>query len=249
MDLHLERANHTTTPCAEERKKGDGARADECKEEQGEQGQTNPQHDWDDTGDKDGRYRVQMTSDGEKTVRHSQKVTSRSTEFWWHATKIDQISCSRQCRHIVRRPTQQCVTRQVPVATEWQLGSVLPRTLGRRPSRSTISVGWSDHERRTLSEGVDEEAPGGVSVHWAEPVNSRSIQVSKVRHKESRNERESRQLDGEATTGTENRTADENHGQQVRGAPSEARRIAWREASGPTAARGTKPEHDVSDDW
>ena len=58
--------------------------------------------------------------------------------------------------------------RPVPVATEWQLGSVLARILGRRPSHSTISVGWSDRERRTLSEGVDEEVPGGVSVHRRE---------------------------------------------------------------------------------
>ena len=82
MDLHLERANHIATPCVKEKEK-----RDKCKRRrmQGERsrvrdGQTKTRHDWDDTGDKDGWYRVQMTSDGEKTVRHPQEVTSPSTE-------------------------------------------------------------------------------------------------------------------------------------------------------------------------
>ena len=43
----------------------------------------------------------------------------------------------------------------VPLATEWQNGSVLGRRLGRRrPSHSTISASRSDHERQTQSDGV-----------------------------------------------------------------------------------------------
>ena len=57
----------------------------------------------------------------------------------------------------------------VLLAAEWLAGSVLRRRLGKRQGHSTIGVSWSDHERRTLPQGVDQEAAGGVvTVHRRE---------------------------------------------------------------------------------
>ena len=52
----------------------------------------------------------------------------------------------------------------------------------------------------------------------AEPVDTRGVQVKKVRHEESGCERERHRLDDEATTRTENLADDENHWRLIRGA-------------------------------
>ena len=57
-DLELERANHSATPCAVERKDEGGARRDERKgENRCGQGQTQTKHEWDDMNDGDDRDR------------------------------------------------------------------------------------------------------------------------------------------------------------------------------------------------
>ena len=58
-DLGLERANHSATPCAVERKSGSNARSDDSEEENRcGQGQTQTKHEWDGMGDGDGRILV-----------------------------------------------------------------------------------------------------------------------------------------------------------------------------------------------
>ena len=56
----------------------------------------------------------------------------------------------------------------VPLATERRPGSVLGRRLGRRPSHSLSVSARTIHDRRALSESVDEEAASGVSVQRRE---------------------------------------------------------------------------------
>ena len=123
-----------------------------------------------------GRQRVTVTAGTDRrcqvttptTVEHIQRwVTPRSTEHSCHASvighKTNQISCSRQCRHVVRWQTHQRLIFNVsggsedteskvlvPLAAEYQAGSVFWRRLVRRQSHQTIGVSWSDHERRTL---------------------------------------------------------------------------------------------------
>ena len=66
-DLELERANHSATPCAVERKDEGHARSDENRREsQCEQGPTHTKHKWNDMGDGDGRDGPQMASDDVK---------------------------------------------------------------------------------------------------------------------------------------------------------------------------------------
>ena len=61
-DLELERANHSATPCAMERKDEGGARRGESKgENQCGQGQTQTKHELDDMGD--GKSRPKIASD------------------------------------------------------------------------------------------------------------------------------------------------------------------------------------------
>ena len=60
-DLELERANHSATPCAVERKNEGNARRDESEEETRRgQGQTQTKHEWDGMSDGDDR----VTADG-----------------------------------------------------------------------------------------------------------------------------------------------------------------------------------------
>ena len=62
--LELERANHSATPCAVERKDEGGAKKVESKgENRCGQGQTQTKHDWDVVNDGDDRERLQMADD------------------------------------------------------------------------------------------------------------------------------------------------------------------------------------------
>ena len=63
-DLELERAKHSATPCAVERKDDGGARRDESKgENRCRQGQTHIKYERDDVKDGDDRDRPQMADD------------------------------------------------------------------------------------------------------------------------------------------------------------------------------------------
>ena len=61
----MERANHSATPSAVERKEGN-----QC-----ERGQRQTKHDWDDVGDSDDKFRVQMTNDERDGANDSQALT------------------------------------------------------------------------------------------------------------------------------------------------------------------------------
>ena len=73
-NLELERANHSATPCAVERKNEGDARSDEREgENRHEQGQAQTKHVWDGMSDGNDRDRRQVTTP--MTARHSQVVT------------------------------------------------------------------------------------------------------------------------------------------------------------------------------
>ena len=66
----------------------------------------------------------------------------------------------------------------------------------------------------------------------AKPLDTGGIQVKKIRHEESRHEREPRQLDDEADAETENRASHEHYGLRVCGTVFEANRSTWYEIGG-----------------
>ena len=114
-DLELERANHSTTPCAVERKDEGGARKEESK------GRTDTDRDrlgsnksgttsMMVTTGTDSRWQMTMPT----TARHSQVVTSRGAEHLLYESatshKIDQMSSSHQLRYVVRWQVHLCVT-------------------------------------------------------------------------------------------------------------------------------------------
>ena len=113
--LELERANHSATPCAVERR-------DESKgENRCGRGQT--KYRWNDMNDDDNRDRPRMVDDDAiDTVRHLQVVTSHDIEHSLLESvtchKTAQTSSSQQCRYAVRWPTPQCVTRNVSRGSE-----------------------------------------------------------------------------------------------------------------------------------
>ena len=107
--LELERANRSATPCAVERKdegKGERADVDRGRPRLGTSGTSRTTV----TTGTDRRWRTTMTP----TAKHSQMVTSHSTEHSWHepvtCRRIDQTSSSRQCRYVVRWQSQRCAT-------------------------------------------------------------------------------------------------------------------------------------------
>ena len=102
--LELERANHTATPCAVDRKDEDGARMMKARVRVDVDG-PGPS-----TSGTDHRWQMTMPT----TARHSLVVTSRGAGHLLHESatcvKIDQISSLPRCRYAVQWQNPQCVT-------------------------------------------------------------------------------------------------------------------------------------------
>ena len=93
-DLELERANHTATSCAVERKNEGSARTDESKGEYRRgQGQTRTKHEWDGMSDGDDRARPQMADDN---ANDSQALTGGDiTRYRALVARISHLSQDR----------------------------------------------------------------------------------------------------------------------------------------------------------
>ena len=91
--LELERANHSATPCAVERKNEGNARSDESEgENRRVQGQTQTKHGWDGMSDGDDRDRQQMAGDD---ANDSQALTSGDiTKYRAPLESVDQEAAS-----------------------------------------------------------------------------------------------------------------------------------------------------------
>ena len=89
-DLGLERATHSATPWAVERKDEGGARSDEGKgENRREHGQTQTKHEWDGVSDGDDRDRPQMAGD----ANDSQALTGGEiTKYRAFVARISHLS-------------------------------------------------------------------------------------------------------------------------------------------------------------
>ena len=114
-DFELERANHSATPCAVERKFEGGTRSDENKgENRRGQVQNQTKHDWDGMSDGHDRDTPQMADDDTNDSQALTGGASRGAEHLLHGSvtchKIDQISSSHQCRYVARWQNHQCVT-------------------------------------------------------------------------------------------------------------------------------------------
>ena len=175
-DLELERANHSATPCAVERKNEGDARSDESAEEnRRRQGQTQTKHEWDGLSGDDKDRRWQVTT-------HSQ--TSLSTELSSHESatchktgpdlKIAsmQVCCAMASSSVrdmerVKRIGRYLTGELTAVCLFlWQQKSELWRRIRTPIGVVTERLDLQRRvERRTLLESVDQEAASGVMVH------------------------------------------------------------------------------------
>ena len=138
---------------------------------------------WDGMGDGDGRNRPQMASDD---VNDSQALTGG--DITMHRVRVARISYLSQDRSDLKCGSMQvCCAMAKPSTRDMErvkrIGRYLLRSRGRRAasaggrvvswnsdadwrrqSHSTIGVSWSHHERRTLPQGMDQEAASGVPV-------------------------------------------------------------------------------------
>ena len=94
--LELDRANHSATPCAVERKNEGNARSDEIEgENRCEQGQTQTKHEWDGMSDGDDRDRPQMAGDD---ANDSQAFTGGHITKYIAICRTNQLLVARQTR-------------------------------------------------------------------------------------------------------------------------------------------------------
>ena len=93
-DLELERAYHSATPCAVERKNASNARSDDSEgENRREQGQTQTKHEWHATNDGNDRDRPQMAGDD---ANDSQTLTGGDiTKYRALVARISSLSQER----------------------------------------------------------------------------------------------------------------------------------------------------------
>ena len=169
--LELERANHSATPCDVERR-------DESKWEM-RCGRGQSKYRWNDMNDDDNRDRPRMVDDdaidsqaltGGDVTRY-RALVARISYLKFAAMQVccamanptvrDSERVKRIGRYLAGRPRAKCWFR-------WQqsgeLGGVFRRGLGRRQGHSEISLRRGHHERRPLSQGVDQEAASSIAV-------------------------------------------------------------------------------------
>ena len=164
-DPDLERANHTATL----------QEAMNAKERVHVHRVSVKQNDWDDVGDRDDKNRVQMTNDKRDDVNDSRAGTS--DDITKDRARVARISYLSQGRpHLKFASMQVFFARANPSVHDMERVKRIGRYLvgklraeclfhWQREIHSTIGVSWSDHEKWTFSEGVDQEAAGGVAVH------------------------------------------------------------------------------------
>ena len=133
MDLDLERANLTATPCTVDKKKEDNARSDGSKgENQCQQGQCKTKHDWDDAGDGDDKNRVQMTNDECDDANVSQAHTGGDTTTY--RALVARITHLSQDRPDLKFAAMQvCCAMANPPASDLERAEMIGRNLVGKP--------------------------------------------------------------------------------------------------------------------